>query len=75
MNTYRVRYILELIRRQGKLPTDPYGQILSAHEMLAWFGLDECLTTGEQLYVEKELAAMVEAELCMEGLKQAEQLR
>ena len=75
MNVYKVRSIIELIRSQGKLPTDAYGQVLSLDDLMGWFGLTERLTPGEQLYVRKELAAMVEAELAVERLKQAEQVR
>lgn len=75
MNIYKVKNIIESIRRQGKLPKDAYGQILSIDELLGWFGLNECLTIGEQRYIEKELAAMIEAELVMDKLKEAEQVR
>ena len=75
MNVYKVRSIIELVRSQGKLPTDAYGQVLSVDDLMGWFGLTERLTAGEQLYMRKELAAMVEAELAVERLKQAEQVR
>ncbi len=75
MNIHKIRYILDFIRRQGKLPTDEFGQILSAHDLLAWFGLNECLTRSEQLCIEKELVAIVKAELSIEKLKQLQQLR
>lgn len=74
-NVYKLRRIMDWVRNQGRLPTDEVGQILPPHELLAWFGLNECLTRGEQLCIEKELAAMVEAELSIEKLKQLEQLR
>ena len=75
MNIYKIRKIIEMIRGRGKLPTDAYGQVLSVDDLMGWFGLNECLTLGEQLYVSKELAAMVEAELSLEKLRLAEQLR
>ena len=75
MNAHALRYVLDFIRGQGKLPTDQFGQILPTDELLAWFGLSECLTPGEQSCVEKELAAMVEAERSIERLKQLELLR
>jgi len=75
VNLYKIRYIVEFIRRQGKLPTDQYGQVLCASDLLAWFGLSECLTVDELSYIEKELDGMIEAEIAMERLKQAEQIR
>ena len=75
MNIHKIRYILDFIRRQGRLPMDEFGQFLSVHDLVVWFGLNECLTRGEQLCIKKELAAMVEAELAVERLKQLEQLR
>ena len=75
VNLYKIRSVLEFIRRQGKLPMDQYGQVLSASDLLAWFGLNECLTVDELLYIEEELAGMIEAEMAVEKLKQSEQLR
>ena len=75
MNIYKIKNIIESIRRQGKLPKDAYGQILSIDELIGWFGLNECLTLGEQSYIEKELAAMIEAELMMDKLKESEHVR
>ena len=75
MNIYKLRKIIDWIRSQGKLPTDEFGQILSIDELMGWFGLTECLTRAEQLAVRKELAAMVEAELTTEELRQLEQIR
>jgi len=42
---------------------------------MGWFGLKECLTRWEQMHIEKELAALVEAELAVERLRQLEQIR
>jgi len=75
VNLYKIRYIVEFIRRQGKLPTDQYGQVLCASDLLAWFGLSECLTVDKLSYIEKELVGMIEAEIAVERLKQAEQIR
>ena len=75
MNPHTLRYVLDFVRRQGKLPTDQFGQILPTDDLLAWFGLSECLTPAEQSFAEKELAAMVEAEQSIEQLKQLEQVR
>ncbi|MBC8218735.1 MAG: hypothetical protein H8E73_09745 [Planctomycetes bacterium] len=48
---------------------------MPTNDLLAWFGLSECLTPAEQSCVGKELAAMVEAEQSIEQLKQLEQIR
>lgn len=74
MNEYKIRSIIWWIRGKGRLPTDAYGQVLSVDDLMSWFGLDECLTPGEQLYMRKELAAMVEAELSLDELKSSELL-
>ena len=73
MNIYKLRKIIDWIRRQGRLPTDEFGQILSVDDLMGWFGLTEWLTRAEQLTVKKELTAVVEAELALERLKQLEQ--
>jgi len=75
VNLYKIRYVLDFIRRQGKLPTDQYGQILSASDLLAWFGLKECLNDDELSYIEQEFVGMIEAEIAVERLKQSEQIR
>ncbi len=74
MNIYKLRTIIDLIRRQGKLPTDQFGQILPVDDLMGWFGLTESLTRAEQLGMKKELAAMVEAELAVERLEQQRQI-
>jgi hypothetical protein len=75
VNLYKVRYILEFIRRQGRLPTDAYGQLLPAREMVAWFGLRDCLTKEELSYMEAELEGVIEAERVVERLRQSDQAR
>jgi len=75
VNLYKIRYVLDFIRRQGKLPADEYGQILSASDLLGWFELKECLSTDELSYIEEELVGMVEAEKAVERLKQSQQFR
>lgn len=75
VNLYKIRYVLDFIRRQGKLPTDEYGEFLSASDLLMWFGLKECLNTDEQSYIEEELVGMIEAEIAVERLKQSQQFR
>ncbi len=74
MNIYKLRKIIDLIRRQGKLPTDQFGQILPVDDLMGWFGLTEFLTRTEQRCMQKELAAMVEAELAVERLEQLKSL-
>ena len=73
VNQYKIRYVLDFIRRQGKLPKDAYGQILCASDLLAWFRLEECLNREELLYIENELFGMVAAEKALEKLKQTQQ--
>ena len=75
VNQYKIRYVLDFIRRQGKLPTDQYGQVLSASDLLGWFSLKECLNIDELSYIEEELVGMVEAEMAVERLKQSQQFR
>jgi len=75
VNLYKIRYVLEFIRRQGRLPMDQHGQLLSAHDMVAWFGLGDCLTLEELSYIEEELVGMIEAERAVERLRQSYQAR
>ena len=75
VNLYKIRYVLDFIRRQGKLPTDQYGQMVSASDLLVWFGLKECLNIDELSYIEQEFVGMIEAEIAVERLKQSEQVR
>ena len=62
MNDYKIRYVLEMIRREGKLPEDPYGQTLPVNDLVEWFGLDKVLNEKELVYVKRELEGMKEAE-------------
>jgi hypothetical protein len=75
VNLYKIRSVLEFIRRQGRLPTDPHNQLLSAHDMVVWFGLRDCLTLEELSYIEEELVGMIEAERAVERLRQSYQAR
>ena len=75
VNLYKIRYVLDFIRRQGRLPADEYGQILSASDLLGWFGLKECLNTDELSYIEEELVGMIDAEMAVERLRQSDQAR
>ena len=74
-NVYKLRKIMDWIRNQGRLPTDEFGQILSADDLMGWFGLSECLTIDEQLYIERELKGIIEAESTVAQLNQLEQIR
>ena len=69
MNWYKIRSILDFIRRQGRLPTDERGIILNQDDILAWFGLDNLLTVEEQQQVKRELLAMIEAQAFVERLR------
>ena len=75
VNLYKIRSVLEFIRRQGRLPTDQHGQLLSAHDMVVWFGLRDCLTLEELSYIEEELVGMIEGERAVEHLRQSYQAR
>ena len=75
VNLYKIRYVLDFIRRQGRLPTDEYGQLLSADDMVAWFGLKDCLTLDELSYIERELVGIIEAERAVQRLRQSYQGR
>ena len=70
MNVYKLRKIVDWIRSQGKLPTDQFGQILSVDDLMGWFGLSDCLTIDEQLYIERELNGIIEAESTVAELEQ-----
>ena len=72
MNVYKLRKIIDWIRSQGRLPTDQFDQILPVYDLMGWFGLSDCLTIDEQLYIEEELKGMIEAE---SAVAQLEQLR
>ena len=69
-NVYKLRRIVDWIRNQGRLPTDEFGQVLSVDDLMGWFGLNECLTMDEQLYIERELKGIIEAESTVLRLEQ-----
>ncbi len=69
-NVHKLRKIMDWIRNQGRLPTDEFGQILSADDLMGWFGLNECLTVDEQLHIERELKGIIEAESTVLRLEQ-----
>ena len=69
MNIHKRRGIIDFVRKQGKLPTDQFGQILSVKDLVSWFELDKYLSASEQEVIKGELAALVEVEEAMEKLK------
>ncbi|MFC1676159.1 hypothetical protein ACFL3G_03940 [Planctomycetota bacterium] len=75
MNERKKKDIIDLVRAKGKLPTDPYGEILSPDELLVWFGLNECLTPAELYIIRGELVAMVEIEDAINKINTSEALR
>ena len=73
MNIHKKRDIVDHIRKQGKLPTDQFGQILPVKDLMSWFELDKYLSASEQEIIMGELAALVEVEEAMEKLRLMEQ--
>ncbi len=69
MNIHKRRGIIDFVRKQGKLPTDQFGQILPVKDIVLWFELDKYLSASEQEVIKGELAALVEVEEAMEKLK------
>lgn len=69
MNKHKLGAILELIRRQGELPTDQWGEVLRPDELLAWFGLKGLLNFEEEIILKGELALMTEAQGFMARLR------
>jgi len=68
VNPYKLRAIMDMVRRQGPLPRDQFDQILSPDDLLVWFGLTGKLDFGEEIAVKRELALMSDAEIFMELL-------
>ena len=75
MNIYKKRDIIDLIRKQGKLPTDQFGQILPVNDLMSWFDLDKCLDASEQEAIREELTGLVDAEEAMEKIRLMDQSR
>ena len=75
MNGQKVKGVLSLIRRQGRLPTDQFDQVLSVDDLVGWFGLDGCLTRDEMDSVRAELAAMAEAQTALDRIRIDQQLQ
>ena len=71
VNLYKVRHVLDFIRHQGPLPKDQYDQILTPHDMVAWFRLKDCLSPEEVSYIETELEGVIAAERAVEQLRRS----
>ena len=69
MNQHKMRAIIEFVRGRGPLPTDQFGEILDAQDLLAWFGLTGMLSSEERACVSRELAMMREAQAFIERLQ------
>ena len=69
MNIYKLRAIMESIRKQGGIPTDGTGRKLSPEETLIWFDMDGLLTPLEKRQLKEELSALKEAEEFMEHIE------
>ena len=69
MNIYKLRMVLDYIRRQGGIPIDGTGRRLNEDEVLVWYGLDAVLTADEQRRVKQELTALAEVDRCIEQLR------
>ena len=55
MNPYKLKAIVEYIRRQGRLPEDQFGNVLPPADILVLCGLNDLLSVGEQRMVRREL--------------------
>ena len=62
MNRYKIQGIVDYIRRQGKLPEDQFGELLSVDDILGWYGLDELLDSDERRALEREIHLLAEAQ-------------
>ena len=69
MNWHKIRNTVNHIKKQGRLPADPYGQYLSADEMIDWFDLRSCLNSAELRQIRKELTSLIEAEILLVELE------
>jgi len=68
MNWHTIRNIINHIKKQG-LPADPYGQYLSADEMVDWFDLRSRLNPAELRQIKKELTSLIDAEILLVELE------
>jgi len=71
MNPYKLRAILEFIRRDGELRPRDSEREWSVEDVVTYLHLDKLLTTGELSVVRRELAAMAEADVFMDDLRLA----
>ena len=69
MNWHKIKNIVNHIKKQGRLPADPYGQFLSVDELVDWFDLRSRLNPSELRHIKKELASMIEAETLLVELE------
>ena len=69
MNPYKLKAIVEYIRRQGRLPEDQFGNVLPPADILVLCGLNDLLSVGEQRMVRRELEALVDAQIVIDQLK------
>lgn len=63
MNPYKLKAIVEFLRKESK------GLSASHSELLRCFRLDELLPLDEQAAVRRELAAIADAEMFMDSLR------
>jgi len=63
MNPYKLKAIVEYLRKEGR------GLSTSHEELLECFGLNEILPNDEQETVKHELAAIADAEMFMEAVR------
>ena len=68
MNKYKIQNVVEYIRRKGRLPTDQFGQILSADDILSWYGLGELLDLAERVEIKREIQSLIEAQVFVDQL-------
>ena len=74
MSEQNIQSILEFIRRQGRLPTDQFGEVLGVDDLVGWFGLDGCLSREEMRWLKTELAAMAEMQAALDQLRMSQQV-
>ena len=68
MDRYKIQKIVDYIRRKGRLPTDQFDQILSAGDILGWYGLYELLDCGECEQIKREIQSLIEAQVFVDQL-------
>jgi len=68
----KLNCMLSVIKNGGDLPRDRWGEILDCEDLIAWFGLNECLSPKELDYMKRRLAELVETERAIEMIELAE---